>query len=238
MSNILMCGNNPIGQVCDIPATDISYDNTSSGLTADDVQAAIDEINTNKLSMGGGTLNGDLKIETLNTTTSDADSRLFVGNNKSTGTTGNSRGVLTLYDRNQYSASILAGDNTYTADRFLVLPNASGIIATVTDVSYNKTYTHAYSTGANTYITVYLTQLSRYGIMIMGGFNGHPGIGAIDIEETGPESKAFFQRYTTNTSTVDLFHLTVTYDATQMKMTVDGFPQWSIINLVSPHDIW
>ena len=54
MSNILMCGTEPIGQVCDIPATDISYDNTTSGITADDVQSAIDELNDNKFSMGGG----------------------------------------------------------------------------------------------------------------------------------------------------------------------------------------
>ena len=45
MSNILICGTNPIGQVSDMTASNINYNNTSSSLTASDVQDAIDELN-------------------------------------------------------------------------------------------------------------------------------------------------------------------------------------------------
>ena len=44
-------------------ATGVSYNNTSSHMVADDVQEAIDELNTNKLSLNGGTVVGNLIIQ-------------------------------------------------------------------------------------------------------------------------------------------------------------------------------
>lgn len=42
-------------------ADDVSYDNTSSGITADNVQSAIDELNSNKqnITIGGGLISPD-----------------------------------------------------------------------------------------------------------------------------------------------------------------------------------
>lgn len=44
-------------------AKDVSYSNTTSGLTADDVQEAIDELASEKLDLAGGTMTGPLVVE-------------------------------------------------------------------------------------------------------------------------------------------------------------------------------
>lgn len=65
-----------------------------------------------------------------NTTSTTNDSRLYLGNNIPNGTTGSSRGVLSIYDKNQYNVTILAGDNRLTEDRFLVIPDTNGFLTT------------------------------------------------------------------------------------------------------------
>ena len=128
MSNILMCGTNPIGQVSDMTASNISYNNTSSGLTASDVQDAIYELNFNKFSMGGGTLNGNVIINTSNATTTEAFSQLTLGNNIAVGTEGNSTGLIRTYANTGYCVEMRArGD--LSADQHLYIPNKSGDIA-------------------------------------------------------------------------------------------------------------
>lgn len=43
-------------------ANEVYYDNTTSGLTADDVKAALDEIEAKKLDLAGGTMTGDINM--------------------------------------------------------------------------------------------------------------------------------------------------------------------------------
>ena len=124
MSNILMCGSNPIGQVSDMTASNINYNNTSSGLTADDVQAAIDEINLTK----GGNINGNVTINTPNSATTSGSSEIILGNNIPLGTSGNSKGIVRLYSDSGYQHRFQVRSDL-SADRYLNLPDKSGDIA-------------------------------------------------------------------------------------------------------------
>ena len=152
MSNILMCGNNPIGQVSDLNAASILYNNTSSGLTAADVQAAIDEINLKN----GGTINNDLNIVKTNTATSLGSTQLTIGNTIPEGTAGNSKGILALTAANDKWCCIESVANRSRSST-AYLPNESGTVALAENVvaksgdtmTGNLIINHASETTAN-----------------------------------------------------------------------------------------
>ena len=118
-----------------LSADEISYDNTDSGLTATEVQSAIDEINNSKFDKSGGTISGRTKIVVPGTTSSVGRAIFELGNNTSEGTDGNSRGLCRIYGPNQYYGEIFS-DNL-TDNRTLCFPNKSGTIATTDDNYYH-----------------------------------------------------------------------------------------------------
>ena len=111
-----------------LTASDIGYNNTSSGLTADDTQEAIDEVNSSKVSKSGDTMSGDLTINSQDGTTSAVGySRVILGNDIPQGTDENSRGELFVYDKSQYYTRLRCND--LSSNRNINFPNKSGTIA-------------------------------------------------------------------------------------------------------------
>ena len=137
MSNILMCGNEPLG-LLQGNASDISFDNSGGGLLSDNVQDAIEELDgkiDSKVSKSGDEINGILTINRLGHA-----SRLYMGNNIPSGTTDSSRGLIKLYSNSQYSTDI---DNTasLTSNRTITLPDKSGVMALTSDIPDINTIT-------------------------------------------------------------------------------------------------
>lgn len=119
----------------DIPtdASDVTYDNTQSGLTATNVQDAIDEVNDNKVSKSGDTMSGNLTIDKADGTVSDVGtSQLIIGNSTPEGTAGNSRGVLRLYGK---GANYVTLNTDPTGNRTITVPDAQGTLAMTSDLS-------------------------------------------------------------------------------------------------------
>ena len=113
----------------ELDADDIAYDNTSSGLTATDVQSAIDEINLTN----GGTIKNMLTIAVDNNTTSLVTSQLNLGNSTPVGTVGNTAGAIALFADTQYVSYIVS--RSLTADRVMYMPDKAGTFALTRDVS-------------------------------------------------------------------------------------------------------
>ena len=135
MSNILMCGNEPLG-LLQGNASDIVFDNSGGGgILSNNVQDVIEEINNKKFDKSGGSITGTTQLTASNTSTTFNDSRLYLGNNIPDGTAGASRGVLTIYDKNQYQVTLLAGNGKLTADRYIDLPDKGGTFAVTTDIA-------------------------------------------------------------------------------------------------------
>ena len=123
MSNILMCGNEPLG-VLQGNASDISF-TPGGGLLSDNVQDAIIELDTNKVDKSGDTMTGYLYVDNQNGTTStEGFSYVEIGNSKAIGTDKNSTGVLKLYgDSGKYVNLYGTG---LTDNRNIGFPNQSG----------------------------------------------------------------------------------------------------------------
>ena len=158
MSNILMCGNEPLG-VLQGNAQDIIFTPTSGGgLLSDNVQDAIEEVNSNiptnvseltndsgyittdntRVSKSGDTMSGNLIINRLGHA-----SRLYVGNDIPSGTANSSRGLIKLYSNSQYSTDI-DNESALTADRRLLLPDKSGTMALFEDFNSTSLLANAY----------------------------------------------------------------------------------------------
>ena len=141
-------------------AASISYVNTTSGLTATDIQAAIDEIvvtipDDYVSKANGGTFEkgisakGNISItavsgSTAHTISSNAygtteqvgQAILSAGNANGEGTDGNARGRLSLYSNGTGRMDIYAADNMST-NRIIHLPNPSdndGVLALQSDI--------------------------------------------------------------------------------------------------------
>ena len=123
MSNILMCGTDPVGQVSDMTASNISYNNTSSGLTADNVQEAIDELNENKVSKSGDTMTGNLDIKPNNTL-----GVISLGK----GSNSQEYGVVQMYDDASHWLNILP--SSQTDNRMILFPDKTGTVALTSDI--------------------------------------------------------------------------------------------------------
>ena len=120
----------------DYPAELISYDNTTSQLTADDAQEAIDEVKgiaDGKVSKSGDTIKGNLNVDRQNGTTSTVGYGLInVGNNIPSGTEKNTQGLIDVFGTTQYRSRIKAG--ALTGYREVELPDKSGTLALTSDI--------------------------------------------------------------------------------------------------------
>ena len=67
----------------------------------------------------GGTFDGNVNIIRANSGTTNVNSVISLGNNKAVGTTGNTRGVLQLYDQNGKLTNLFPSDNASNLSYFL-----------------------------------------------------------------------------------------------------------------------
>lgn len=67
----------------------------------------------------GGTFEGNVNIVRANSGTTNVNSVISLGNNKAVGTTGNTRGVLQLYDQNGKLTNLFPSDNASNLSYFL-----------------------------------------------------------------------------------------------------------------------
>ena len=109
--------------LCYLPPTDASeirYD--MGGGNYSNVQTELD----GKVSKSGDTMSGTLAIEAENSSTSMVTSQINLGNNKATGTEGNSAGAIALFADSQYCSYMVA--RNLTADRVIYFPDKAGTI--------------------------------------------------------------------------------------------------------------
>mgnify|MGYP003290294313 CR=1 FL=1 len=88
-------------------------------LTANDVGAVPDT---------GGTIDGSLHIDNIDEGTGTAWSELTLGNNKATGTEGNSAGFIRMYGNTQYKGDIYFKEGTPTGNHNIFLPDITGTL--------------------------------------------------------------------------------------------------------------
>lgn len=96
----------------------------------------------------GGTFDGLVSIDQADGTTSTQGwSQLRLGNDKSTGTAGNSAGFIRFYGTNQYKVDLYVKEGALTAHRNVFLPDASGTIALTSDIDSVQTTSLALDSG-------------------------------------------------------------------------------------------
>ena len=128
-------------------ASSVSYDNTVSGLTATDVQDAIDEVVADiptdfVPASTGGTFSGNVTIDRANGTISTVgNSVLLLGNNKGSGTDKNSKGSIGVYSSGGKKLDLSAIDNLST-DRYIIFPDSDGYVALTSDIPTNVAHTN------------------------------------------------------------------------------------------------
>ena len=121
-------------------ASSVSYDNTVSGLTATDVQDAVDEVVADIPDMTNvaykivnNRFSANQTVDLVNgTTATDGTSVLGLGNSTPSGTEGNSYGILRFWGKGNKSTDLVAPDSTAT--RTINLPDASGTVALTSDI--------------------------------------------------------------------------------------------------------
>ena len=177
-------------------ASSVSYDNTGSGMTASNVQDAIDELCTDvsgKVSKSGDTMSGNLTINRQNGTSDTVGvSQIILGNDISVGTAGNSIGALTMYGDGSNRVSLQA--RNATGNKTIQLPDASGTVA-LSEVNNNFTANQVIAT-SNTGTSSVLSRLVL-GTSIPDGTTGATH-GRLEIFGTGSQSTRITA---TNTST-------------------------------------
>ena len=99
----------------------------------------------NKVNCGG------YQADTAGTTSTQGESYCIIGNNKETGTAGNSRGRVRLYNVNTGYTDIVSSSST--TNRTITLPNATGTVALMS----NLNRTNSVQT-ANTAYTTYMAR--------------------------------------------------------------------------------
>ena len=234
MSNILMCGNEPLG-LLQGNASDISF-TPGGGLLSDNVQDAIIELDSKVLykDEDNPIIKGTLYIDKANgTSTSVGYSAIVIGNEKASTTEGNSKGALYLYGPEDKYA-VLAASNNISSNRTLYLPNKAGTVAITDDIPVRTVVKY---TGDTNTIVLNLGRFARFGIMFFGGFNGAAGYGALSVESYGGTRCCYTLANSSGISTIDDF--TITNDTTNLTITVEGFPKWSNIRCVCyDTEIW
>lgn len=214
------------------PAELIGYDNTSSGLTADEVQDAIDEVNDSKVSKSGDTMSGKLTIDRQNGSTSAIGySQLELGNDIAEGAQNNSSGLLKIFGKNSYNGMIYDHDGL-TNDREYYLPDKTGTLALTSDVIDQKLYRIVVASNNSSSIKFKPYVYSRYAIQIIGNGNSISYMGNIMIETA---------QYNYVRATVPCFKngtydaLTATYDSTDESITISNLDQWGYYTFISPY---
>ena len=107
--------------------------------TREDIQTEIEDIKLNVANNDlthGGEIAGNLNVCIENSTTTNVDTYITVGNTTPTGVEGASRGALGLYSRSDKVAVLVPSD--LTADRIIYLPDKAGTLA-MGDISTEQT---------------------------------------------------------------------------------------------------
>lgn len=99
-------------------ASNVTYDNTDSTLSASNVKAALDELDDEKVSKAGDTMMGDLTIN-------KANGQLISKNPNFTINTSADNGVLST----QIEGVIVNDSADYTASRFISIENSNGNVS-------------------------------------------------------------------------------------------------------------
>lgn len=106
-----------------IGTTEIDLSNYYTKTETDDLlddKADIGDIPTDFVPKStGGTFDGNVNIIRANSGTTNVNSVISLGNNKAVGTTGNTRGVLQLYDQNGKLTNLFPSDNASNLSYFL-----------------------------------------------------------------------------------------------------------------------
>lgn len=116
----------------------------------------------------GGIFEGNVNIVRANSGTSNVNSVISLGNNKAVGTTGNTRGVLQLYDQNGKLTNLFPSDNASNLSYFL--PKDKGnesVLAVESDLDEAETNTwnlarqpYGHSSGRTTYNVIFTVNSS------------------------------------------------------------------------------
>lgn len=136
------------------PASDIFYDNTTSGLTAFDVKSAIDELNSEKANLTGATFTGSISATNLSGTNTGDDKTAVTGILKGDGTT-----ISSAADGTDYTTS--SSTETFTNKR---------ITSRLLTISSSATP----SINSNNYDAVTITALSTNITSMSSGLTGSP----------------------------------------------------------------
>ena len=114
-------------------ASNIPYDNVLS------IKGKIDAIDLTS----GGTITGNLNVlaniisaRENGTASADGTSYIIAGNDKPSGTVGNSRGVYRCYSKSNKYVELTATD--ITSDRQILLPDNAGTMALTSDITFRK----------------------------------------------------------------------------------------------------
>ena len=106
------------------------------GILSNNVQDAIEEINTNKVSKSGDEINGNLGIHRDSTTTEQgADSWLQLGNEIPTGIIGNSVGKIAIFGNGSKAVILQAADSMTAINRVYTFGDRSGEVAVLSDLA-------------------------------------------------------------------------------------------------------
>lgn len=104
-----------------------------------------------KVSIGGGTMTGNLRIDSGGSETTESWNRLYIGNNKAVGEAGNRVGVLTLFAANGRQIGLIPNSSTATGEGELGLrlPASAGTLALTSQIpSLSSSYTSTSTTVA------------------------------------------------------------------------------------------
>lgn len=143
MANVLAYDGRIVGEGLEgLPATNISYNNTSSGMSATNAQTAIDELSAGKLDNSGPVfLEGQFETRYIDVQGSGlvqiyADrihygtvaepAVISCGNPRAADATGTTYGDLQLYGADGHTTELIAPDSS--ANREIRLPDASGTL--------------------------------------------------------------------------------------------------------------
>ena len=186
MSNILMCGNEPLG-VLQGNASDISF-TPGGGLLSDNVQDAIEEVSLKQ----GGDINGHLFIDNHDGTTSTAgESVLLVGNNIAEGTDGNSRGRIRLFANTSNNLDIMPPQDMNVSRQvwFPVPSNNNQTLALRSDLPLKCTNINYHNSGSTLNIKVKIdggfTSYTRKWLMFVTAAGAAPTIQFAHVHTEG-----------------------------------------------------
>lgn len=149
----------------------------------------------------GGTFSGTVYINLEDGTTSvQGYSSLILGNNKTTGTAGNSAGDLQIYGRTDYKTEFISPPDSPTANRVIYIPDASGTIALeIADSSTTASITSGWTATQN--VVFRRNKFVEVNIQLNGGTITSGQWNTIATIPSGYRSKYSFDTEFVNNST-------------------------------------